>query len=103
MAEVNYCPGFGSSSARLVALGEAPGSHEILTQIPFSGASGNLLNQAFVYAGIDRSELYLTNVCKVQPPGNDINRLKELGKTIEEFEPVLRQELALIKPNCILA
>lgn len=103
MPEVNYCPGFGSSSAKLLALGEAPGSHEVLTQIPFSGPSGNLLNQAFNYAGIDRSELYLTNVCKVQPPGNDINRLKELNKHIDDFEPILRQELELIKPNCILA
>ena len=42
----NYVPGYGSSSAQLVIVGEAPGAREDETGIPFSGPAGNLLNQA---------------------------------------------------------
>ena len=42
----NYVPGYGSSSAKLVIVGEAPGAHEVERGYPFAGPTGNLLDQA---------------------------------------------------------
>jgi uracil-DNA glycosylase family 4 len=98
-----YVGGQGSSSAKLVVVGEAPGRHEEEQLMPFVGPSGEILNEAFREAGLDRSELYLTNVVKVRPPGNDIKSLHLIGKEISDFLPQLWQELESINPNCILA
>lgn len=99
----NRVPGHGCSSAKLVAVGEAPGENEDILGIPFTGAAGDLLNQALDFAGISRSEIYITNVCKVRPPDNDLKRLHEIGVTLEDFKQELWDEIDMIKPNCILA
>src|SRR5271157_3344616 len=101
--QVNHCPGYGCSTAKLMAIGEAPGGYEVAQQQPFVGPSGDLLNQCFSYAGIDRSQIYLTNVCKVQPPNNDITKLNMIGDKLENHIPLLWQEINAIQPNCILA
>jgi uracil-DNA glycosylase len=98
----NYVPGYGCPDAKLVCIGESPGKHECERGYPFAGPTGDLLNQAFNYAGIDRSETYLTNVSKVRPPNNKIADLHLVGTSIEEQLPVLWEELKVINPNCIL-
>ena len=99
----NYVPGYGCSSAKLMAIGEAPGSSEDSSGIPFSGPAGSLLDEALHTAGIDRSQVYLTNVVKHKPPNNDLTKLHLIGRTIEEYLPQLRDEINTIRPNCILA
>ncbi len=100
---MKYVPGAGSSSAKLMIIGEAPGEHEERLGLPFVGPSGELLNDMLKAAGIDRDSTYVTNVVKIRPPANKINRLKELGKSIDDFLPQLFEEIGAIKPNCILA
>ncbi len=95
-------PGSGSSSAKLMIIGEAPGAHEERLGYPFAGPAGKLLDEALEYAGIDRSQVYLTNVVKVRPPNNIIGDLHKIGHSIEEFLPELWQEIIDINPNCIL-
>lgn len=99
----NYVPGHGSSSAKLLICGEAPGKHEVEHGYPFAGPTGELLNQALSFAGVDRNDCYLTNVCKVRPPNNKLDNLKLIGHTLEEFIPQLWDEIVSINPNCILA
>jgi DNA polymerase len=99
----NYVPGYGSSSAKLVAVGEAPGKHEDETLIPFSGPAGRLLDEALACTPLTRNDIYTTNVVKVRPPNNDLKKLNLIGHTIEEFLPQLWTELESINPNCILA
>ena len=98
-----YVKGYGSSSAKLLICGEAPGKHEEERGFPFAGPSGDLLNQSLDYAGISRNDCYLTNVVKIRPPGNKIDDLKLIGRSIEEFLPQLFDEITVIDPNCILA
>jgi len=64
----NYVQGQGPSDARIVVVGEAPGAVEDQTGVPFSGPSGELLNQMLQNAGSKRSECYVTNVVKYRPP-----------------------------------
>ena len=99
----DYVPGYGSSSAKLVIVGEAPGVHEVERGYPFAGPTGNLLDQALACTGITRNDCYLTNVVKVRPPNNRLSELPLIGHTIEEFVPQLINELESINPNCILA
>src|SRR4029077_6300394 len=56
--------GEGPSSARIVMVGERPGDKEDLAGKPFVGPAGGLLNRALEEAGIDRSDVYITNAVK---------------------------------------
>lgn len=47
-----------------------PGNHEDMDGVPFTGRSGELLDQLLSGAGMSREEIYLTNVVKCHPPGN---------------------------------
>lgn len=98
-----YVPGRGSPVAKLMIIGEAPGKHEEEELAPFVGPSGNLLNEFLLKSGVSREETYTTNVVKIRPPNNDLKRLNEIGFTIEQFLPQLKQEIETINPNCILA
>src|SRR5678816_2339132 len=98
-----YVPGVGNPSAKLMIVGEAPGHYEEQALEPFVGPSGKMVDECLNNAGVDRSEVYLTNVVKIRPPENEIYRLPELGTKIEDFLPQLWEEVAAINPNCILA
>src|SRR5512143_1479169 len=56
--------GEGPSRARLMLIGEQPGDREDLAGHPFVGPAGKLLDRALAEAGIDRSDVYVTNVVK---------------------------------------
>lgn len=56
--------GEGPTNARLVMIGEQPGDHEDKEGHPFVGPAGHLLDRALDAAGIDRTEVYLTNAVK---------------------------------------
>ncbi len=56
--------GQGAADARIVLLGEQPGDREDLEGAPFVGPAGKLLDHALADAGIDSSEVYLTNAVK---------------------------------------
>lgn len=56
--------GRGSSASQLVLVGEQPGDQEDLAGEPFIGPAGKVLDQALGEAGLQRSEIYVTNVVK---------------------------------------
>lgn len=56
--------GDGPPKARLMLLGEQPGDREDLEGVPFVGPAGAELDRALEEVGIDRSQLYVTNVVK---------------------------------------
>src|SRR5947209_19682350 len=56
--------GEGSGHARVMFVGEQPGDKEDLAGKPFVGPAGTVLDKALAAAGIDRSEVYVTNVVK---------------------------------------
>src|SRR4051794_13327530 len=59
--------GAGPATARLMFIGEAPGFNEDKDGIPFIGPAGRLFDQALAQAGINRGEVYVTNVVKHRP------------------------------------
>jgi len=56
--------GEGSRRAKVIFVGEQPGNDEDLAGKPFVGPAGKLLDKALVEAGIERNEVYVTNVVK---------------------------------------
>jgi len=95
--------GVGPINAKIVIVGEAPGREEEESGLPFVGESGQLLNRLLDAVGIKRDTCYITNVVKVRPPANKLERLHELGLRVEDFYPELNSELEKVKPNIVIA
>src|SRR3990167_3866535 len=76
--------GEGSHYAKIMFIGEAPGKNEAKTGRPFCGASGKILDELLVSVGIDRKDVYITNIVKDRPPLNREPLPKEI-KTYGQF------------------
>src|SRR5205814_7611992 len=68
--------GSGPATARLMFIGEAPGQHEDQQGISFVGPGGQLFDQALQQAGLDRGEVYVTNILKHRPWAEQNGRKK---------------------------
>jgi uracil-DNA glycosylase family protein len=98
--------GEGRRRARIMFVGEQPGNEEDLTGKPFVGPAGRLLDEALAKAGIDRSQTYVTNVVKHfkwEPRGKRRIHKKPNSQQIKACHPWLEAELALIKPDIVVA
>ena len=63
-------PASGPRTAKLAIVGMAPADEEIRLGIPFMGPSGNILNTALKRLGIDRNDVFVTNVSNEPLPAN---------------------------------
>lgn len=94
-----FVPGSGSFDAELVLVGEAPGEREVERNEPFVGPAGKRLRATFGDVGLDRVELYITNLVKVRPPENRNPHREE----IRAWKPLLDAELERIDPAVVVA
>lgn len=96
----NAVPGEGQLSAKIIFIGEAPGRSEDEKGRPFVGAAGRILDELLKKAGIERSQVFITNIVKCRPPNNRVPKEDELTAC----RPYLDRQIALIKPKviCIL-
>lgn len=62
--------GEGNPDADLMFIGEGPGKDEDEQGKPFVGRSGKLLNHIFEIVGIQRNNVFITNIVKCRPPNN---------------------------------
>lgn len=85
-------PGDGPMYPRLMFVGEAPGAREAALRKPFVGASGNFLNELLESVGLNRTEIYITNVVKYRPHLNRDPTDAEVHAGI----PYLRREHRII-------
>lgn len=90
--------GSGNPNASIVFIGEAPGKQEDLEGKPFVGASGKLLNTMLAKIGLERSDVYITNIVKYRPPNNRDPKPEEKS----EFLPYLVEQIKIINPEIIL-
>src|ERR1044072_6052218 len=98
--------GEGSRRARVMFVGEQPGNEEDLTGKPFVGPAGRLFDNALDAAGIDRKQTYVTNVVKHfkwEPRGKRRIHKKPNSMEIAACRPWLEAELAVVKPDVIVA
>lgn len=96
----NAVPGEGQLAAKIMFIGEAPGRSEDEKGRPFVGAAGRILDDLLDKVGIERSQVFITNVVKCRPPNNRVPEDDEVAMC----RPFLERQIALIKPKviCIL-
>lgn len=97
--------GEGPADARIVLVGEQPGDREDIEGHPFVGPAGKLLDEALREAGINRDEVYITNVVKhfkfseaTTTRGKRRIHQKPDSREIFACRPWLEAELSVIKP-----
>lgn len=94
------------NSPVLMLIGEAPGERETLMGKPFVGKAGKNLSEFLSVLGLQRSDIYISNVVKVRPTragkrGGECNR-PPTREEIELFTPWLMREIAIIKPQALV-
>lgn len=116
----NEVPGEGPAPANIMLVAEAPGADEERTGRPFQGAAGMELNRMLTEVGIQRSNVFVTNVCRLRPVNNDISvhisRKKKCPASdmsafrdgwaterIHDGLNKLKKEIALVSPNVIIS
>lgn len=92
-------PGIGDRQADLLIVGEGPGHDEDIRGEPFVGRSGQLLDRMLAAIGIDREQVYITNIVKCRPPNNRDPKVDEAQQCRHYLEAQIRQ----IAPRVILA
>ena len=91
--------GQGHPNARLVFVGEAPGSEEDRQGLAFVGRAGQLLTRIVAAMGLTRDEVFICNVLKCRPPNNRDPAAEE----IVACNPHLMRQLEIIRPEVIVA
>lgn len=90
--------GDGDPDADIVFIGEAPGQKEDQQGLPFVGAAGKFLNEMLAEAGMERSDVYITNIVKYRPPNNR----DPLPEEKAAFLPYLLRQLEIINPKVVI-
>ncbi|MCF8032945.1 MAG: uracil-DNA glycosylase [Desulfarculaceae bacterium] len=91
--------GAGPEDARIMFIGEGPGQREDRQGLPFVGPAGQLLDAMLAAVGMQRSQVYITNIVKCRPPGN---RDPQPGE-VAACRPFLEAQVKLIAPTAICA
>jgi len=91
-------PGVGSATAEILLIGEAPGKNEDLQGIPFVGAAGKFLDEMLASIGLEREDIYITNIVKYRPPDNR----DPLPQEIEDCSEWLHEQIGIIDPLLII-
>lgn len=97
--------GEGSPHARVLMVGEQPGDKEDLQGRPFVGPAGAVLDKALEAAGIDRDDVYVTNVVKHfkwEPRGKRRIHKKPNALEISACRPWLDAEIELTRPDVVV-
>jgi DNA polymerase len=89
--------GEGPADASIMFIGEAPGEYEAKSGRPFVGASGRMLNELLASIGLQRSQVYITNVVKDRPPENRDPSPEEIAL----YAPFLKRQIEIIRPKVI--
>jgi uracil-DNA glycosylase len=98
--------GEGPKRAAIMLVGEQPGDYEDVAGKPFVGPAGKIMDRALEEAGIDRSQVYVTNAVKHfkwEPRGKRRIHQKPNAREIAACRPWLEAELRIVKPNLVVA
>lgn len=94
----------GDPDARLMLIGDAPGHEEERKLEPFAGPTGQKLDGILKAMGLSRNTVYITNVLKFRPAAKiqATNNRKPSKAEVESCVPILREEIRIIQPSCII-
>ncbi len=95
---IKFVYGEGSSTAKLMLIGEGPGAEENKTGKPFVGSAGQLLTKMLNAININRKDVYIANIVKCRPPGNRNPLPSEISACIKYLE----EQIEIIQPKILL-
>lgn len=90
--------GTGNTEAKILCIGEGPGFNEDREGLPFVGQAGKLLDNLFPLAGLERKEVFITNVVHHRPPGNrdpEPNEIEAYGKYLDKIIEIIDPEVVI--------
>lgn len=90
-------PGEGNPNAKILFIGEAPGKNEAESGRPFVGRAGKDLESLLNSNGLERKDVFITNIVKDRPPANRAPTRSE----IELYAPFLIRQIEIIQPKII--
>lgn len=90
--------GEGNVCSAVMFIGEAPGEQEAKTGRPFVGSAGQVLDRLLQSVGIEREDVYITNVVKDRPPGNRDPTAEEINL----YSPFLWRQVEILEPRVIV-
>ncbi|HEX9108253.1 MAG TPA: uracil-DNA glycosylase, partial [Longimicrobiales bacterium] len=90
--------GVGSARARIMFVGEAPGKQEDLKGEPFVGQAGRLFDRLLAENGLERADVFITNVVACRPPANRTPKASE----VKAHAPWLERQLQLVQPEVLV-
>ncbi|OMC22454.1 uracil-DNA glycosylase [Mycobacterium colombiense] len=93
-------PGYGSILSPVVLVGQSLCTECMATGIPFTGGSGLLIDEALRDSGLDKADIFTTNVVHCHPARPD-NR-KSLPHEKERCRPFLQREIELVGPRLVI-
>ena len=90
----------------LMLIGEAPGEQETLQGRPFVGKAGKNLDVFLQTVGLNRDEIYISNVVKIRP-----TKISAAGRVVNRppsreekalFTPWLMKEISIVRPDALV-
>ena len=97
-SRINAVPGTGNIDDKIILVGEAPGKNEDEKGVPFIGSAGKILDKALTESGLNREDVYITNIVKCRPPNNRVPTEIEIDICTNAY---LKNEIKLISPKII--
>lgn len=88
----------GNPDAQIMIIGEAPGAQEDRQGKPFVGPAGQLLDRMLAAIGLDRGQVYITNLLFWRPPGNRNPTPGEIATCL----PFLERQIEILQPKLLL-
>jgi DNA polymerase len=97
-------PGEGPTGAKTMFIGEGPGRQEDLEGRPFVGRAGKFLDECLQSIGLQREQVFITNIVKCRPTEKAGNWVKDRKPATEEMaacKPYLDKQIELLRPEVI--
>ena len=98
----------GNPDADLMFVGEAPGVEEEKLREPFVGPAGQLLDKILKAMGLERSEIYISNIVKFRPrledqPDQGTRNRKPTSEEMAAAVQYVKEEIQIVEPKVIVA
>ena len=94
----NLVFGGGLSNPPIMFIGEGPGADEDSKGEPFVGRAGRLLTKMISSIGIERDDVYITNIVKCRPPENRNPTPAEISCCL----PIIKKQIEILNPKLIV-
>jgi uracil-DNA glycosylase len=91
-------PGYGCLTSPAALVGQSLCEKCMETQIPFTGGSGELIDESIERAGREKEDVFISNAVHCYPPRNRSSHQHE----IVNCSPYLHRELEIVRPRLVI-